>query len=320
MQSNVLTINELNEADVENIYTSALFLNQVTSPNYSRLSQQYYVEYYDQSWTDLSVALEYKGEIKALFILYADNNRSASFFTQPALIVTPENASVELLAEIEGMFALVFNRLKKLNIAKITVNNTHYIDAFVKLIESVEVKAAYVDLSLSLEEIKRNARKSYKSLINWGLKNFEIKVINQESQDRQSFNQFMHFHREVAGRSTRSDESWDIQYQMVCKGEAFVLQGFYNGRLVSASLITHSVSEAWYGVGVYDRALMAERLPLAHGLLFKAFDISKEKGIKTFIIGNISTLSTEKEESIAKFKTGFTKSFVTTKHIDAYLK
>ena len=126
----------------------------------------------------------------------------------------------------------------------------------------------------------------------------------------------MNFHREVSGRITRTDKTWDIQYRMICRGEAFALLAYFEGKIVSATFIMHSQVEAYYGVGVYDRKLMGEGKPLTHGVLYKAIEICKSKGMKTFILGETNTFSSIKEENIVKFKTGFTKSSFIREHIE----
>ncbi len=318
MAAKLLFLNKLDDAALTNVYSSDFFLNQVQSPSYSRLSQQYYAEYYNsENWTNLSVALENEGKIVAMVIIYYDGNRQASFFHQPALIALPDSPSQALQLDIDNMFDMLFSKIKALNIEDVLLSTSKCIETYLRDVKITESSIAYVDLDLSMVEIKRNVRKSYKSLINWGLKNIDISIIDQDNQDYNAFHEFMYFHHKVSGKVTRSDESWDIQYQMVCEGEAFVLLGYMQTMLVSASLVVHSKSEAYYGVGVYDRELMSRGVALAHGLLFKAIEIAKNMNLKNFILGDVSTFNTPKDESIAKFKLGFTKSTFQNKSVFA---
>jgi hypothetical protein len=164
---------------------------------------------------------------------------------------------------------------------------------------------AVVDLGLDAAAIKANLRKSYKSLVNWGLRNLELKVLDRERADKDAYLEFREFHRAVAGRSTRSDETWEIQFEMIRQGEAYAVLGYRDARLVSANLLQHSASEVYYGVGVYDRALMAQRVPLAHGPLFHAILHARSLGLRKFVLGDATETEDAKLGNIARFKRGF---------------
>ena len=71
----------------------------------------------------------------------------------------------------------------------------------------------YVDLRLGLEQIRRSIRKSYKPLISSGLKNWNVNVLNSSSDT--TWSKFRSLHRNVSGRVTRPDESWDIQHKAI---------------------------------------------------------------------------------------------------------
>jgi len=181
-----------------------------------------------------------------------------------------------------------------------------------KLIDSqlssqIEIEA-YINLNQPEDLIRSNVRKSYKSLINWGYGNLKLIVINKSNPDKDNFYKFKKFHVEVAGRQTRSNYSWDLQYKAILEGKAFLVLGYNKDLLVSGAHIIHGTDVAYYGVAVNDRGLMAENKPLGHAILFKSIIYAKEIGLQKFILGNIETSNDNKINDIIKYKKGFTNT------------
>jgi hypothetical protein len=172
-----------------------------------------------------------------------------------------------------------------------------------------KTKVAFVDLSLSETELWSSLRKSYKSLINWGRRNLALELVDQSNADPEVFVRFHSFHREVAGRETRTQETWDIQFDMVAAGEAYCVMGRMGERLVSANFVQLS-GIPYYGVGVYDRTLMAEGMALAHWPLYFAILHAKKLGFPKFLLGDVGEGHSSKENSIAYFKRGFATDIV----------
>ena len=166
---------------------------------------------------------------------------------------------------------------------------------------------AVVDLSQPVQAIKANIRKSYKSLINWGMRNLYIDTLDSANASRERFDTVREFHIAVAGRETRSAETWQIQADMIAAGEAFCTLAYLNARLVAANLILLA-DAAYYGVGVYERELMAEGKPLAHAPLYCAILRAKRAGLKTFVLGEVDPSGEAKRDGIAHFKRGFATS------------
>lgn len=165
----------------------------------------------------------------------------------------------------------------------------------------------YVDLAWPMEEIRRNMRKSYKSLINAGQKLWTIEVI--DAIENNVFNEFRELHCQVAGRVTRSLATWNLQEQAIKDKNAFlVILRNQAGIMVGGGLFYHSNSEGLYAVGAYDRSLF--EFPLGHVVQIKAIEKMKELGLKWYKIGTRpydgdGQVSTDKEMSIGRFKEGF---------------
>jgi len=148
-----------------------------------------------------------------------------------------------------------------------------------------------IDLQRPEEQLRSEIRKSYKSLINKGLREYNLSFgIN--------LTLFKDLHKEVVGRQTRPDSTWKIQEKMIRKGDAFEIQMF-NDRLVAAGLFYTKGDYVYYGVG---KSLVNID---SHALIWKAMLYAKSQGRKYFEMGNQVYCGKHKLVNISKFKRGF---------------
>lgn len=162
------------------------------------------------------------------------------------------------------------------------------------------------DLGGSNADYHRQIRKSYKSLINKAENTWLVEL--DQIGDSSAFAEFQALHEQVAGRKTRSPETWKLQFEAINAGAAFAVYLRSEGRLVGASLYNISLREAYYAVGAYDRSLFDQ--PVAHLSLFRAIGYARTTGRQTFILGDRTFPGNmpppnEKEARIAFFKEGF---------------
>jgi len=166
-----------------------------------------------------------------------------------------------------------------------------------------------INLSASETELFRQTRKSYKSLINWGKKNLFLRVIDGEAIVPENIERFRQLHFHAAGRETRPRHTWDLQYEMVCHKEAFIILGELEGELVTAALFPYSAKYCYYGVSASKRELFSQ--PLSHAVIWNAILYAKQRGCFFFEPGTQyypkqgNPLPTGKELSISTFKHGF---------------
>lgn len=163
-----------------------------------------------------------------------------------------------------------------------------------------------IELKGGESEMKRDVRKSYHSLINWGRRNLRTEIVGTGNPDRDMFSRYQEFHRAVAGRVTRSQESWDVMFDWIARGRGELVLGFLdNGELVTGTLVVDGASTSFYASGVYDRDRF--ELPLGHWPLWQAILRSSERGIQLFDLGDLPLpdAATAKEVSIGYFKRGF---------------
>lgn len=164
---------------------------------------------------------------------------------------------------------------------------------------------ACVDLSVSDDQIHAGLRKSYKSLVNEGLRDFAFESMTADNADADAFERFRLFHIDVAGRETRSRDTWQTQFDMIAAGHAELLTGTLDGRLVSSALFTDFGPDTHYAVAVYDRDLFDR--PLAHANVFQGIHNAKARGQRRFCLGEIPPKGSvdDKAYNIGVFKKGF---------------
>lgn len=170
----------------------------------------------------------------------------------------------------------------------------------------------YVDLSLSINQIRSFIRKSYRPLISSGLKNWTVSVMDQYCEI--TWNNFRSLHKHVSGRVTRPIESWDIQHNAIKAGDAFLVYvSDSEGNMVGGGFFDMSGNEGNYSVATYDKNLTDH--PLGHMVQYQAILTLKEKGKSLYYIGSRFYCEdprgvSEKQVDISSFKAGFSTFMV----------
>ena len=165
-----------------------------------------------------------------------------------------------------------------------------------------------IDLRQSEDDLKRAIRKSYHSLINWGLNNMEIEIHDQSNIKWKTIENFRDLHVKEAKRETRSIDTWKKQFETISLGLAFCVTAKLNDELVSSAYFLCPDKICYYGSSASRRDLFDK--PLSHAIIWKAILESKKKGDYLFNIGStyeykFNKLATDKEKNIAYFKEGF---------------
>jgi FemAB family protein len=183
----------------------------------------------------------------------------------------------------------------------------------IALINSAELDKVncemYVDLKLSTKEYRKFVRKSYRPLISSGSKNWETFVMDSCNIDTSIWNKFKILHKNVSGRSTRSDETWNMQYNAIKHGDSFIVYiADSSEKMVGGALFDISKDECNYSVGVYDRELFDQ--PLGHMIQYRAIEEMKIKDISWYRLGTRlykeeSGFIDKKRVNISSFMQGF---------------
>jgi FemAB family protein len=168
----------------------------------------------------------------------------------------------------------------------------------------------YTDLRPPIAEIRAGFRKSFRPLINVGLKEWSVFEMDHRSATATVWAEFRGLHYAAAGRDTRSDKTWDIQFDMLRAGHAFLvgLRDRNDARLVGAGFFQATRDEGMYAVAAYDRALFEK--PLGHVVQQRAIELMKSRGLSWYHIGERPYAQdipgpSDKQLGIAAFKQGF---------------
>lgn len=250
------------------------------------------------------------------------------YFGRPVFYLESEDAEFSQLKQARKIFKEESGKILEGN--RVTTvfyqdslrgNNLSYFGGYL-MDMGAEVRPTFIqiiDLSLSEEQLHQQIRKSYGSLINWGLRNLEITVFDADTVNKVIVEEFKQLHAEAAGRQTRSARSWQIQYEMVRNREAFIVLGRQDKRLVTAAFFVFSEKLCNYSSSASRRDMFDK--PLAHSILWKAILQARNMGCRYFETGeqwypnHIELLETvdekvlqedkEKKLGICKFKRGF---------------
>ena len=143
-------------------------------------------------------------------------------------------------------------------------------------------------IDLTQDNLKRNIRKSYKSLVNKqdGIV-FSPSILGLKK-----------LHHKVAGRKTRSDETWAIQQEMIANGEGFVVELYKDGTLIAAAFFQYNKWCCYYAVAASLSGVNS------HPVIWAAIEYCQEEGLKRFELGEKIDID-EKNKNISNFKAGF---------------
>lgn len=185
--------------------------------------------------------------------------------------------------------------------------SSHYLISKYKSTQSLVFKQM-IDLKAQESHIKSNIRRSYKSCISWGLREIEITLMSAKNANWEDFEKFKHLHHLCAGRKTRSDSTWERQFESIKNGSSFCILGKQGDELLTAGLFSYSYSHCSYASSASRRDMFDK--PLFHCVMWKAILHAKILNLKYFEVGEQYSYDsyssmTEKEKNIAKFKAGF---------------
>ena len=292
------------------------------SPLYSPLNILYSAEYENTAcFTDLSFGIKFKEELLAVFTLFLKRDIDGKEFLdgcgRPALFTIKSNLGDK---EIKTIKSFVRDRLNEIFAEYSNVGIRYYetmdenggisIPSLFLLENGAAIKhelSSEIDLKHPIVKLSSDIRKSYKSLINWGSKNLQLRVLDATTIQKDDMDKFRELHIQVAGKETRSRKTWDLMYDMIIANEAFMIDGFWEGQYVTASFFIYNKNYCYYGVSASVRELFDK--PLLHAPMWKAMEYSKNKGILYFETG-LQVFSgfggvSKKEVDISTFKRGF---------------
>ncbi|MDA9262622.1 GNAT family N-acetyltransferase [bacterium] len=168
----------------------------------------------------------------------------------------------------------------------------------------------FTDLRLPLKSIWQTIRTSYKSIINKSKNDFMV----ENNCSPETWKECKRLHKKVSERQTRSDATWDIQFEMVKTGLAKVFYVCKGDEIIGFSLFYISNKIITYAVGAYDRNLFKD-FPISHILIWNAIEFFKEKQFDFLYLGDeqFQSIKPDKKlDNINHFKKGFANYYINT--------
>ncbi len=288
--------------------------------NFSELFLKYNEEYFlkDNKFYDISFFIYKENSILAfipLTISKLNNNNKIS--SQGKNIVNPyffknEN-NINLFEDLYNYFIELMSifKIKHINInSSLNILQNSYFHNYLKEVSYIKNSTicGIIDLEKDLNFIKSKFRKSYKSLVNNKYPNFKLSEVKPDELNK--WNTFRDFHFKISNKKTRSDKTWDIQFEMIKKKQASLFLIEDNAKMIGASFINISNFNSFYSVAVFDRSYFP--IPLGHILQFFVIKSLKKKNIKYYLISEYkeNDMISDKEKNILHFKKGFCSEFV----------
>jgi hypothetical protein len=288
-------------------------------PVTGEFGRRYYRELAGNGYIDQCFAIV-ESNAPALIVLCGVNGASLTYFGMPVRIVPRSGLSRESIA---GAMAAAFKKID--DIALVHELKSAIVADFdsggqlsavgKQCVNRGAVPTVHIsgtcDLGGGEPGLRRGLRKSYRSLINWGERNLKMEFAGRENADYSLFRQYQDFHKAVAGRSTRSQKSWDIMFEWIAGGGGELVMGYLkSGELVAGTLVVDGSEVATYASGVYDRNRFD--MPISHWPVWLAIRRSAERGRRTFDLGDLPLSGVDRKEAdIGFFKRGFTDVFST---------
>ena len=174
---------------------------------------------------------------------------------------------------------------------------------------------AFADLNLTPEEIQARIRRTNKYSVAKGQSEYDIEVHDEHSPDLdKAFSEFHRMHREVAGRETRSQATWDAQKAIIRENSAETGRSFLifirdkaSGQLAGSALFDATPQTGFYCVAAYDRSRFAK--PVGHIVQAVAMEEFRRDGIRWYEVGERAYPgdpgSYDKWVDIGHYKEGF---------------
>ena len=292
---------------------------------------QYYVAYFSKnSAKNLSIVLYNNKQTVGIMPLMVHKNKQKEWIlssngieiVEPIFIPTiARKVKKRLEAQLAKMIQVLSINLCISNCQFTNMEYSHLTSWYLmwaeKAHELFTTHHLLVDLSLPLDEIRLKFRKSFKPLINKGLREWKVEV--HETVSESLFDKFRLLHKDVSGGVTRPIGSWSMQKKQIDDLESFLVTvSDTNDSMIGAGLFTFSSYQGLYCVGAYKRELFDK--PIGHAVQMKAIEVLKSKGVCWYEIGQkhlkVDKLpATDKELSISHFKEGFSTQVIARQHL-----
>lgn len=166
-----------------------------------------------------------------------------------------------------------------------------------------------VDLRYSMEELRKEIRHGHDADIDRASKILTVEIFDHSNITKEAFDWYLLLHHGDEGRLKRKEIAFDMMYNWIKEGNAFLIGAKKENKFVGFSYFFVFKNNAYYGSACNDPGF--HDIPIAHFLQWKAIEWMKKKEYKFYEIGwqhyddTLQNFPTEKDKSISKFKRGF---------------
>lgn len=185
-----------------------------------------------------------------------------------------------------------------------SVNRLHqygYLDA--------SLSTRVINLQTTLDALKNDFRHSYIEEIQAAGEMVESAVYDAETIEPDVFDEYRRLHHKDAGRVTRPLHTFDLMYEWICAGDAFLVAAKHNGEFVEFAYYIKFDDNVYYASAASDPAFNA--CPTGHFVQWQAIKWMQDSCLDYYELGpqhyaqQLSAPSTEKDRDISFFKRGF---------------
>lgn len=250
------------------------------------------------------------------------DGKKLNFFGEPFFIIC-ENKDKELLSLFYKKIQDIMNE-KKINKINFLISKKFENFESGKIISQNSLNKItlikYFDLSLDIQNIKKDFSKGHKSAIKKEYDELEYKIIDFKNYNN-DITDMMNMHYVVAQKITRSKETWLLNGEMIKNNNGFLIKVIYKKKTISFSLFFFNNEEAIYFSSCTDRNYFKDFINITHKSIYHSINYLKNNGCKKLTLGECKTIYsseviTQKEKNIQKFKSSFGGDI----YINFYLK
>lgn len=296
-------ISKLEPTEIDTILSTASPLDPL-SYIYSKPIMEWMRSTDSSNWS-----LYYKGELLAIFCV--KENSKALEISEFCFFQHSFSCTDDVLQDGLSLFFLLFPSIINLNFSfPISLSFSNILQNILLKHNSILTfqNEYYVDLRKSLDQIKKDVRKSYRNLINKSYSLFNVTIYDYSNLPDEIWSAYRALHKVAANKETRSPENWLSQKKIIETGNGcLVVTADRDGIMQGASFFAYNKKECIYGSSANNRSLFD--LPIGHAAQWEFIKFAKSNGHEIYRIGFSGGANcTPKEKNIALFKKGFTKS------------
>ena len=310
---------------------NSLITHSGTSPVYASAFCSYYQELRNEPEENMSILIKYSGEsVLGLLFSSSPNSKSSNlelnYFGMPAALMTSETASAEVINSATNALLQILND-SGISVSSGRIGNPHTLQVYPASLKSNKIERLFFanekvaprfDRLIFLNNTHEKLSLEYSKSVRMALKNETVSAkitSNKDSQEtiRHEFDALKRLHLESAGKLTRSERSWALQFEMIKNGSGLIISGTQNNVIVSSALFMIHSHAAFYGVSASDYTENSGGL--SHHLIDYAIKEFGHFGINEIWMGTQHTAWTTevsiKEKRIEEFKSYFGGSLKT---------